>query len=113
MVKTPGLSTDDAQIRERSNAVFAGTTVRSGKTDMLIVLTGGRTELASIAVAIARTILETDFARGVRRFGYLMTEIMLAIVPLVFFANLMLARSPGTDDGFRCGVCKSEGYDEW
>jgi len=92
VVKTPGRSTVQAQISQRNNAVFTGTSVRSGTADILVVRTGDRTEFASIAATIARSVPETDFAVGIRRFGYLMTEIMLAIVILVFAANLLLHR---------------------
>lgn len=96
VVKAPGLSAPDAQIGQRANAVFTGTSVRSGTATMLAVRTGGRTEFAAIAGAIAHAVPETDFAKGIRRFGYLMTEIMLVIVILVFFANLLLHR-PAVD----------------
>lgn len=92
IVKAPGTSDADAPLAERRNVVFTGTTVRSGTATMLAVATGERTEFARIATTIRRSVPETDFARGIRRFGYLMTEIMLAIVILVFFANLLLAR---------------------
>jgi Mg2+-importing ATPase len=92
--KAPGVSEPGAGIGQRANAVFSGTSVRSGTAKMLVAETGARTEFASIAGAIARGIPETDFARGIRRFGYLMTEIMLAIVIVVFFANLLLHRPP-------------------
>ncbi len=96
VVKEPGRSAPDAQIGQRSNAVFTGTSVRSGTATMLAVRTGERTEFATIAGAIAHAAPETGFARGIRRFGYLMTEIMLVIVILVFFANLLLHR-PAVD----------------
>ncbi len=96
VLKSPGVSAPDAPIGQRGNAVFTGTSVRSGTAIMAVVNTGERTEFASIAAAIARTIPETEFARGIRRFGYLMTEIMLVIVILVFFANLLLER-PAVD----------------
>jgi len=96
VVKAPGGSAPDAQIGQRSNAVFTGTSVRSGTATMLAVATGSNTEFAGIAATIAHTAPETEFARGIRRFGYLMTEIMLAIVILVFFANLLLDR-PAVD----------------
>ncbi|MBE1711426.1 magnesium-translocating P-type ATPase [Mesorhizobium japonicum] len=91
-VKTPGRSAPDAALTLRTNAVFTGTSVRSGTATVLAAATGTRTEFASIAAALERQIPETGFARGIRLFGYLMTEIMLAIVILVFFANLMLHR---------------------
>ncbi|MGN6538121.1 MAG: cation-translocating P-type ATPase, partial [Mesorhizobium sp.] len=92
VVKAPGLSAADAQIGQRANAVFTGTSVRSGTATMLAVHTGKETEFAAIAGAIARAVPETDFAKGIRRFGYLMTEVMLVIVIVVFFANLLLHR---------------------
>ncbi len=96
VVKEPGLSAPEAQLGQRANAVFTGTSVRSGTATMLAVRTGTGTEFAAIAGAIARAVPETEFARGIRRFGYLMTEIMLVIVILVFFANLLLHR-PAVD----------------
>ncbi|MDX8530807.1 magnesium-translocating P-type ATPase [Mesorhizobium sp. VK25A] len=92
VVKSAGRSAPDAGIAQRTNAVFTGTSVRSGTAKVLAVATGARTEFASIAEALERRIPETEFARGIRMFGYLMTEIMLAIVILVFFANMMLHR---------------------
>ncbi|RVA10282.1 magnesium-translocating P-type ATPase, partial [Mesorhizobium sp. M7A.F.Ca.US.002.01.1.1] len=92
VVKAPGRSTPEASLAQRTNAVFTGTSVRSGTATVLAAATGARTEFASIAAALERKIPETGFARGIRQFGYLMTEIMLAIVILVFFANLMLHR---------------------
>lgn len=92
VVKAPGRSAPDASVAQRSNAVFTGTSVRSGTATVLAAATGASTEFASIAAALERQIPETGFARGIRHFGYLMTEIMLAIVILVFFANLMLHR---------------------
>ena len=94
--KAAGLSPPDAQIGQRANAVFTGTSVRSGTASMVVVKTGGNSEFASIAASIAHVAPETDFARGIRRFGYLMTEIMLVIVIVVFFANLLLHR-PAVD----------------
>lgn len=92
VLKAAGRSDADASVAQRNNAVFTGTSVRSGTATVLVAATGPRTEFASIAAALERQIPETDFARGIRLFGYLMTEIMLAIVIIVFFANLMLHR---------------------
>ena len=92
VVKSVGRSAPEAGIAQRTNAVFTGTSVRSGTAKVLAVATGARTEFASIAEALQRRIPETEFARGIRMFGYLMTEIMLAIVIIVFFANVMLDR---------------------
>ncbi|WP_348628685.1 HAD-IC family P-type ATPase [Mesorhizobium sp. M1A.F.Ca.IN.022.07.1.1] len=92
VVKSEGLSAPEAGLALRTNAVFTGTSVRSGTAKVVAVATGAHTEFASIAKALERRTPETEFARGIRMFGYLMTEIMLAIVILVFFANVMLDR---------------------
>ena len=94
VVKAPGRAAPEAPISRRGNAVFTGTSVRSGTATVLVARTGARTEYAAIAAAVARAAPETEFSRGIRRFGYLMTEIMLAIVIVVFAANLLLHRPP-------------------
>lgn len=92
VLKAAGRPDPNASVAQRNNAVFTGTSVRSGTATVLAAATGARTEFASIAAALERQIPETGFARGIRLFGYLMTEIMLAIVIMVFFANMMLHR---------------------
>ncbi|MGN6582340.1 MAG: magnesium-translocating P-type ATPase [Rhizobiaceae bacterium] len=94
VVKAPGRSKADATLAERRNTVFAGTSVRSGTAAVLVARTGERTEFAVIASVIRRQVPETEFARGIRRFGYLMAEIMLVVVLAVFFANVFMHRPP-------------------
>ncbi|MDK1491246.1 magnesium-translocating P-type ATPase [Sinorhizobium sp. 7-81] len=94
VAKSPGTVEPGAPLARRSNAVFTGTSVRSGTASVIAIRTGDTTEFAAIASAIERRSPETEFARGIRRFGYLMSEIMLVIVILVFFANLLLQREP-------------------
>lgn len=89
--KWPGRVPDNAPLTLRSNAVFLGTSVRSGTAKILATRTGRATELATIARSIADDS-ETDFERGIRRFGYLLTRIMIAIVIFVFTVNLLLGR---------------------
>ncbi|WP_244446839.1 magnesium-translocating P-type ATPase [Rhizobium sp. YS-1r] len=92
VVKMPGLAEADAPLIRRNNAVFAGTSVRSGTASVLVTRTGARTEFASIAASLERQVPETEFARGIRRFGVLVTEIMFVMVIVVFFANASLGR---------------------
>ncbi|WP_104667054.1 magnesium-translocating P-type ATPase [Ensifer adhaerens] len=90
--KIAGVSKIDAPLANRTNVLFAGTSARSGSAKALVVYTGKDTEFARIAAAIERQESETDFARGIRRFGYLMLQIMLAIVVVVLAANVLLER---------------------
>ncbi|HTO33113.1 MAG TPA: magnesium-translocating P-type ATPase [Pararhizobium sp.] len=92
VVKAPGKSVPDAMLAQRNNVVFAGTSVRSGTASVIVVKTGTTTEFAAIAETLERQVPETEFARGIRRFGVLMTQIMFAMVILVFFANALLDR---------------------
>lgn len=94
VAKSPGTVEPETPLSRRSNSVLAGTSVRSGTARVIAIRTGHATEFAAIASAIERRSPETEFAGGIRRFGYLMSEIMLVIVILVFFANLLLQREP-------------------
>ena len=96
VVKGPGTSPADAPLAKRNNMVFTGTSVRSGTATMLAVTTGGRTEFAKIAESLERAAPETAFNIGMKRFGYLMSQVMLAIVLIVFICNLLFGR-PLTD----------------
>ena len=90
--KTPGPAPIDATLQQRVNAVFLGTSVRSGTAKVLVVHTGQATELGRIAGRIGKAPEATDFERGIRRFGYLLTRIMMVIVIFVFTVNLLFHR---------------------
>jgi Mg2+-importing ATPase len=90
--KAPGLAPAEAGLSKRGNVVFSGTSVRSGTANALVVHTGGATEFAAIASAVGREAPETQFGRGIRQFGAMMTEVMLVIVVIVFVVNLVLER---------------------
>ncbi len=90
--KRPGTVRADAPITERSNCVFLGASVRSGTARILAVRTGRRTEFGAIAARLRARQPETDFARGVRKFGYLLIRVMIVIVLFVLTVNLLLDR---------------------
>lgn len=92
VLKTMGVVGVETPLGQRTNSVFTGTSVRSGTATVLAVATGSATEFAAIADAVERRVEESGFAKGIRRFGYLMTEVMLAIVIVVFVVNLLLHR---------------------
>lgn len=80
----------DSVIEERTNCVFMGTSVFSGTGEMLVVASGQRTEYGSIAEQLTELMPETDFERGVKRFGYLLTQIMLILTLVVFAINVLM-----------------------
>ena len=94
--KRPGIVSADAPVPGRSNSVFLGASVRSGTARVLAVRTGAATEFGAIAERLKASPPETEFARGVRRFGYLLIRVMIAIVLFVVTVNLLLER-PAVD----------------
>lgn len=82
----------DAPITGRTNTVFMGASVRSGSATVLAVNTGRKTEFGVIAARLRSRQPETDFARGVRQFGYLLIRVMVVIVIFVLTVNLLLHR---------------------
>ncbi len=90
--KKPGTVSPAAALAARSNSVFLGTNVRSGTARCLIVNTGQATQFGRIAHRLTLRPPETEFDRGIRRFGYLLASIMLIMVLLVFAANILLGR---------------------
>jgi len=90
--KRPGIVRADAPITERTNCVFLGASVRSGTAKVLAVKTWRRTEFGAIAAQLRARQPETDFARGVRQFGYLLIRVMVVIVLFVLTVNLLLDR---------------------
>ena len=77
-----------ASLTERTNCVFMGTNVRSGSARALVVQTGTATAFGQIAERLTLRPPETEFERGIRRFGYLLTEVMMVLVLIVFAVNV-------------------------
>jgi Mg2+-importing ATPase len=92
--KRPGIAAPDAPMRSRLNCVFLGTNVRSGTARCLVAATGLATEFGSIAHRLTITPPETEFERGLKRFGYFLTSVMLIMVLLVFIVHVMNGRPP-------------------
>jgi Mg2+-importing ATPase len=94
VIKQAGTLPAQTALRDRSNCVFRGTNVRSGTARALIVATGPRTEFGLIASHLAARRPETEFERGIRHFGYLLTSIMVVMVLVVFVAHVLSGRPP-------------------
>jgi Mg2+-importing ATPase len=92
--KSPGIVRADAPLARRTNVVFLGTSVRSGNARCLVVATGAATAFGAIAERLTLRPPETEFDRGVRRFGYLLTGAMSVLVLLVFAAHVVRGRPP-------------------
>jgi Mg2+-importing ATPase len=86
--KFPGVMPEKASLVERTNMVFMGTNVRSGSATVLISTTGIGTAFGQIAAKLNLRPPETEFERGIRRLGYLLTEFMLVLVIAIFALNV-------------------------
>ncbi len=92
--KKRGTAPVKASLAERGNCVFMGTSVGSGTARVLIVQTGKETVFGRIAGRLSLRPEATEFERGIQRFGYLLTQVMLVMVVLVLAVNIFLAKPP-------------------
>jgi len=67
-------------------------TLRSGTARALIVRTGRHTAIGDIAHKLAQRPVETDFERGLRQFGYLLTRVAVLMVLAVFTIHVFFDR---------------------
>jgi Mg2+-importing ATPase len=90
--RSPGPVAPDAPLGARKNVVFQGTNVRSGTARAVAVRTGTATEFGAIAGRLKLRPPTTAFEQGIRRLGYLLSEITLLLVLAVFAINVAFHR---------------------
>ena len=88
--KSSGVLPLETALNKRSNALFMGSHVVSGEANALIIQTGKQTEFGKISTSLQAGNPETDFERGIRHFGYLLMEITLLLVMMIFAVNVFL-----------------------
>jgi Mg2+-importing ATPase len=79
-------------IADASNSVFLGTAVQTGVGAAVIVRTGKDTAFGVIAQRLAMKPPETEFGRGIRHFGLLLTRVIMLLVLFVLLVNIVLHR---------------------
>ena len=82
----------DASLSQRTNALFMGTHVVSGTAVAVVVFTGAASVFGQVSQRLELKAPETEFERGVRRFGYFLMEVTLLLVIAIFAINVYLAR---------------------
>ncbi len=90
--KSQATLSPETPLAQRVNCVFMGTHVVNGRGQALVVKTGRATEFGMVADCLALRPPETEFERGVRRFGFLLMEVTLTILILIFASNIFLKR---------------------
>jgi Mg2+-importing ATPase len=84
--------TADTPLAQRANVLHLGTHVVSGSGRAVVVHTGQSTAYGAIADRLRLRSPETEFERGVRRFGNLLVEVTLILIALIFAFNVLLKR---------------------
>jgi P-type Mg2+ transporter len=90
--KAPGVLPSGTPTPGLTNSLFMGTHVVSGTARALVVRTGRKTEFGKISARLAMDPPETEFERGVRRFGYFLMELTLVLLTAIFAINVYFAR---------------------
>jgi len=88
--KQPGPVTPEAPLAKRTCALFMGTHVVSGSGKAVVVRTGPATEFGKVSQRLGQRVTETEFERGIRRFGYFLVEVALVLVLAIFAINVYL-----------------------
>ncbi|HSN85985.1 MAG TPA: magnesium-translocating P-type ATPase [Thermoanaerobaculia bacterium] len=90
--KRPGAVPAGTPLSGRTPALFLGTHVVSGTGQAVVVRTGRDTELGQISSRLSLRPPESDFERGLQRFGYLLLRVTVGLVLVIFGANVFLDR---------------------
>src|SRR3972149_117303 len=90
--KTAETLPPEKPLSKRTNTLFMGTHVISGNSIAVVVYTGKKTEFGKVSERLKLRPPETEFERGVRRFGYFLMEVTLVLVIAIFAINVYLAR---------------------
>lgn len=83
----------ETSLRARTNSVFMGTFVVSGKGKVLAIRTGRNSQFGEISNSLKYKNPETDFEHGVRKFGYFLIEVTLLLVISIVLLNIYFGRS--------------------
>jgi P-type Mg2+ transporter len=90
--KLSGVLPAETELNQRANSLYMGTNVISGTAKAVVVHTGKETEFGKVSERLKLRPSETEFERGLSKFGYFLMEVTLILVVLIFVANVYLHR---------------------
>ncbi len=76
--------------QQLTNYLFMGTVVVHGSGQGIVVSTGKNTELGSISKSLVRSHPETEFQKGVRKYGNMLIMLTLALTIGIFSVNFAI-----------------------
>jgi magnesium-transporting ATPase (P-type) len=83
--KSAATVSTNATVGDRENMAFSGTMVVSGRATGIVVATGSQTELGRINQMLAEvSVLETPLLRQIKKFGYVITAVIICVSALLF-----------------------------
>jgi Mg2+-importing ATPase len=86
--KSAGIVDEAAELADRSNCLWEGTSIVSGNARALVVLTGDDTMFGRLSSRVSETA-ETGFEKGIRDFGYFLMRITLTLAVVILVVNLL------------------------
>ena len=90
--KQAGVFKNVEALSSRTNCLWMGTHVVSGTCRAIVVQTGKATEFGKIADSLKHKQPETEFERGIRRFGYLLMLVTTVLVFSIFAINIIFKK---------------------
>ncbi len=90
--KDIGVLNEDTELSKRTNCVWEGTNIISGKAKAVVVHSGSDTIFGSI-VQSATTSVETTFEKGIKDFGFFLLKITLVLSVFILVVNILNHKS--------------------
>ena len=90
--KTAGVLDEQTELAKRTNCLWEGTNIVSGKAKALVIETGEQTIFGSMALS-ASQFVETTFEKGIKEFGFFLMKITLVITVFILVVNLLNHKS--------------------
>jgi Mg2+-importing ATPase len=85
--KHDALNLEHPMPQQLLNYLFMGTVIVHGSCQGVVISTGKNTELGSISKSLVRAHPETEFQRGVRKYGTMLLTLTLALTVGIFSLN--------------------------
>jgi ATPase, P-type (transporting), HAD superfamily, subfamily IC len=82
----------ETPLAQRTNSLWMGTSVESGSGKAVAVTTGKKTEFGKISEELKTSAPETEFERGIAKFGHFLMEVTMLMVIAIFAINVYLQR---------------------
>ncbi|WP_411821891.1 magnesium-translocating P-type ATPase [Leptospira sp. 'Mane'] len=90
--KSPSVLAEESGLAQRTNCLWMGTHVVTGSGKAVVVKVGKDTEFGKVSESLKVRPEETEFERGIRRFGNFLMEVTLVLVIAIFGINVYLDR---------------------